>query len=76
MLCLLFYWSSVSSSENDHQRMLFLIDQHNRTFLFRGKIPIKNGKCCFAEMRHHIQDYLTKLNRPISADFKLISISL
>lgn len=65
-----------SESKKFDNSVLYLLDEQNHTYLFRGKIPQQNGRFCYEELRNQIADYLYENGRSISPDFMLICVSL
>lgn len=56
--------------------LLYLLDESDHRFLFRGKHPEKDGKLCYEELRSQIREYVSKRGKSLSNDFKVICVSL
>lgn len=68
-------------SKTFNNPVLCLLDEnHNNftrhTYFFRGKLPQCEGEFCYDDLKNQILAYLSRFDRPISPDFKLICISL
>lgn len=77
LLLLSVSWNfSLYGAESFNNRVLCLLDQTDHTYLFRGKIPLQNGKFCYEELKAEILRYAEGYDLTLSPDFKLISVSL
>lgn len=63
------------SEEPFKNSVLYLVDEQDRRFLFRGKLPEINDKFCYEALKKQIHDYLEAQGKCLTNDFKLICIS-
>jgi Dual specificity phosphatase, catalytic domain. len=56
--------------------VLYLLDAGKNTYLFRGKMPERDGRFCYEELACQFSDYLTQTGQQLSPDFDLLCISL
>lgn len=77
-LCLFFFCRECLFSIEKHfdNKVLYLLDERNNTYFFRGKLPLNEGEFCYEELKSQIKCYLSECNKPISENFKLMCVSL